>query len=86
MMQRDSLLKQVTALDFVTVDLGLYLDTHPNDQLAIEEYNKTVLEAQAIRADYEKLYGPVCSFRVPNNGDNFAWINGPWPWEKEFNY
>jgi spore coat protein JB len=85
-MQRDTLLKQLTALDFVTVDMNLYLDTHPNDQAAIEEYNKAVGEAKAVRRDYEKIYGPVSDFRTPSDAKQFTWINGPWPWEKEFNY
>lgn len=32
MHNRNELLKQLTALDFMAVDLQLYLDTHPNDR------------------------------------------------------
>lgn len=83
-MQRNELLKKLTALDFVAVDLNLYLDTHPNDKVAIQEYNNVVQEAKLIRQDFEQHYGPLCSFRSQNTFDKFAWINNPWPWEKDF--
>ncbi len=34
-MNRDDLLRELTALDFVAVDLNLYLNTHPMDCEAI---------------------------------------------------
>lgn len=33
------LLKEIQAIDFVLVELNLYLDTHPNDYDAIEQFN-----------------------------------------------
>ena len=34
------LLEELQALDFVLVELNLYLDTHPGDYQSIEQYNK----------------------------------------------
>lgn len=34
------LLEQIQAADFVLVELTLYLDTHPNDQQALQQFNQ----------------------------------------------
>ena len=86
-MDRDTLLLKLTALDFLAVDLGLYLDTHPTDANAIAEYNKIIETASAVREKYEQMYGPLCSFRSYNgNPSRFIWVNQPWPWQEDFNF
>ena len=39
LMVRETLLMKLMELDFMAVDLGLYLDTHPDNSEAIAEYN-----------------------------------------------
>lgn len=86
-MNRESLLKELTTLDFIAVDMALYLDTHPDDINAIKEYNKVIEAADAVRQKYEENFGPLCSFRSINTGDNdWEWKDNPWPWEKNFNF
>lgn len=86
-MDRDALLNKLTALDFMAVDLGLYLDTHMNDKNAIREYNKIVEAANMVREKYEEMYGPLCSFRsFSHSPDKFIWVDNPWPWDKSFNF
>ena len=41
-MNKDEMLKSLMALDFMAVDLGLYLDTHPEDEEAIAEYDRII--------------------------------------------
>ena len=84
-MDRDTLLSKLTELDFMAVDLALFLDTHPDNAQALAQYNKTIEAADAVRAKYEQLYGPLCSFRS-YGGESWNWIDAPWPWKKEFNY
>ncbi len=84
-MNRDYLLKQLTILDFMAVDLQLYLDTHPDDEEALEKYNQTVMQADAIRAEYENKFGPLFSFRSVG-GKSYRWLDEPWPWENKFNF
>ena len=38
-MDRENLLKRLTMLDFMAVDMQLFLDTHPDDTNAIAKYN-----------------------------------------------
>lgn len=85
MHNRDELLKQLTALDFMAVDLQLYLDTHPNDRGALCKYNAIVAQAAMLRSMFERLYGPLCSFRSSTQYP-WQWINNPWPWNYSFNF
>ncbi len=84
-MNRTELLKQLSALDFMAVDLHLYLDTHPCDREALMRYNNTVAQANMLRSMYERAYGPLYSYRSCS-GYPWQWINNPWPWSTEFNF
>ncbi len=84
--KRDSILNRLTMLDFMAVDLHLYLNTHPNDKEVIEKYNEIIKEAEEVRYEYEKNFAPLCSFRSASSEHHFNWINNPWPWSRKFNY
>ncbi len=45
-MNREELLSSLTQLDFMAVDLGLYLNTHPDDTEAIDAYNQVIVAAK----------------------------------------
>lgn len=86
-MDRDEVLKNLTELDFMSVDLGLYLNTHPTDTAAIAEYNKIIKAADMVREKYESEFGPLCSFRsYARDPQNWTWEKEPWPWDASFNY
>ena len=86
-MDREELLSSLTQLDFMAVDLGLYLNTHPDDEEAINAYNQVIMAADTVRAKYEEQFGPLCSFRsYATDTQNWRWKNNPWPWQSEFNY
>jgi len=83
---RDDLLYKLTALDFMLVDLALFLNTHPDEREAVDEYNKVVNEADRIRAVYENHFGPLCSYRSKNQAPTWIWSDDPWPWSTEGNF
>ena len=85
-MDRENLLKRLTMLDFMAVDMQLFLDTHPDDTNAIAKYNSIIREADNLRAQYEKSVGPLFSFRSYSPTENFRWVDNPWPWENKFNF
>jgi spore coat protein JB len=85
-MDRDSLLEQLTALDFMAVDLGMYLNTHPDDCEAIASYNTVITDAQRVREQFEQRFGPLCSFRSASCPEKWGWIDCPWPWECDANF
>lgn len=84
-MTREELLNELMQLDFMAVDLALYLNNHPDDRDIIAQYNKTITAADTVRDKYESMYGPLCSFRSLSNKDMFSWIDNPWPWQAAFN-
>lgn len=84
-MSRDELLTELMQLDFMAVDLALYLNTHPDDTEVIEQYNKTIRAADVVRDKFESMYGPLCSFRSLSRECDFGWIDNPWPWQRVCN-
>lgn len=85
-MNRDEILNALTSLDFMSLDMALYLDTHPLDEDAILIYNDTLKQACIAREIYEENFGPICSFRSPSSSTHFGWIDEPNPYETCFNY
>ncbi len=81
-MDRDTLMLRLMQMDFTAIDLQLFLDTHPTDKQAIEQYNMAVAEAAKLRREYERLYGPLDAFVTPSRPGEFTYINSPWPWER----
>ena len=46
-----------------------------------------IVAADTVRAKYEEIFGPLCSFRsYASDTQNWQWKNNPWPWQSEFNY
>ena len=85
MNEQHEMLKQLSALDFLLVDLQLFLDTHPGDRNALNLYNQVLAKADVMRNLYQQKYGPLTSFRSPS-AYPWQWINCPWPWNQSFNY
>lgn len=73
-------LSELQALEFVLVELGLYLDTHPTDQEAFALFQEYAALEQEGKKRYEAEYGPLTS-AASAQGKTFEWIHGPWPWE-----
>lgn len=73
-------LAELMALEFAIVDLGLYLDTHPNDGEALELYTKYVQLEREGRKRYVSMYGPITQTDVAG-AKEYTWLRAPWPWE-----
>ncbi|MGA8943464.1 MAG: spore coat protein CotJB [Thermoactinomyces sp.] len=79
--KRFHLLTQLQEVDFVIVELQLYLDTHPDDKRALDQYNWYVKERNKLRRTYESHFGPLYNFGLSCNQYPCGWNEGPWPWE-----
>lgn len=77
---KKQMLQTISEVSFALVDIGLYLDTHPNDEKAMDYYNKYQQINKELRREYEKNYGPLTSNGV-NTMDGWTWTKEPWPWE-----
>ena len=72
---------ELMALGFAINELGLYLDTHPDDSEALTLYTRYVQLFQEGRSRYESMYGPLQQTAVTEAG--YTWLNDPWPWEDD---
>jgi len=75
---------QLQALHFAISELGLYLDTHQNDQDALELFNQYVERYEDALQKYEETHGSTVQIFAGING-SYQWSEGPWPWEYDFN-
>lgn len=72
-------LSELQALEFVVLELGLYLDTHPEDAEAMELFRQYVALEKEGRKRYEAQYGPLTQSATAQS-KTFNWVNDPWPW------
>lgn len=76
-------LNQLMEIDFVLVELLLYLDTHPNDSRAMREFCSVSKKHQRLMREYQDKCAMItvanCKDELP-----WRWIEEPWPWEIEY--
>lgn len=79
MNSRQAMLKELMAAEFTCHEMGLFLDTHPEDERAAAYFDTMLQRARALHQQYESQYGPL------HWGDfadgHWRWLDGPWPWE-----
>ncbi|MBW7477078.1 spore coat protein CotJB [Paenibacillus oenotherae] len=76
-----SKLLELQQLDFALVELTLYLDTHPNDLQAIQQFNQLAQQRQQCAHQFEMQYGPLLQFGHSYSKYPWQWIETPWPWQ-----
>ena len=65
---------ELMMLEFVCLEFRLYLDTHPDDEVALAYYNEYKYKSDEAKA------------RLRNSQENHyynSWVYAPWPWEGE---
>ena len=77
---RSEMLKDVMETGFAAYELQLFLDTHPEDEAALEMYAEIVRKAEAAKKAYEMAYGPLTPEAAAGKKE-WTWIKTPWPWE-----
>lgn len=80
--EQKQLYRQLAAAKFVALELHLYLDTHPNDEAAMELFNQAVKRAESLMEEYERRYGPI-RVQSATGSVPWKWIQSPWTWEQE---
>jgi len=75
------LLEQLQAVDFVIVELQLYLDTHNDDVNAINQFNQFASERKRIKKVFESKFGPLQQFGNSFSGSPWNWNDAPWHWQ-----
>lgn len=55
---REEMLQNIKCLNFAIIELGLYLDTHTDDERALCLHRKYCKEYRELTDKYQKVYGP----------------------------
>ena len=82
--EQKKLYSQIQAYSFALLETNLFLNSHPENQMALDYYNKTLEKQKALTKEYEQKYGPLT---VMGSGDTkfstWDWVKTPWPWQME---
>ena len=58
------LMQRLRELEFAAVELNLFLDTHPENQEALRDFNRVACELAEVRQTYENKFGSTMNFGV----------------------
>ena len=76
---RREMMCEIQGLEFAINELALYLDTHPEDQIALCLHRKYAKKVKDLKDKYQRVYGPL-TINYPCN--KWRWLEEPWPWER----
>lgn len=77
---QQALQQKIREARFVCIDLNIYLDTHPDDEAAKQDYQCYSEKLLQLIDCYEAQYGPLMNFgQSPTNVG--SWVFQPWPWD-----
>jgi spore coat protein JB len=75
------LLHDLQTVDFVLVELTLYLDTHPDDIQSLQQYNKFARKRMHLANQFEHEFGPMKHYGQSYTRSPWQWADTPWPWQ-----
>lgn len=76
---REDMIMKIKEYNFSIIELGLYLDTHPDDEKALCLHREYCKKAKDLKDKYQKIYGPLTIYYPCNK---WRWLEQPWPWER----
>ncbi|MCL2873711.1 MAG: spore coat protein CotJB [Defluviitaleaceae bacterium] len=69
---QNNLMTEKMKIDFVCLELKLYLDTHPHDTEALEYYREYSEKSRQLKEEH----------RIESERPGYDnWVFDPWPWE-----
>lgn len=74
-------LEELQTVDFALVELSLYLDTHPMDLQAVQQFNQLAQRRQQLTSAFELKHGPLMQFGHSYSRFPWQWVDTPWPWQ-----
>lgn len=81
MSDRERALMTVQAYEFALVEVGLFLNTHPDDQTALAYFRQYRDMKHKAESEYTRMYGPIVMDHPDADLSTWKWIDNPWPWE-----
>jgi spore coat protein JB len=79
--KQSALLIKIQEMEFVAIELQLYLDTHPCDADALNDYNCAVDVLRKYMLEYEAEFGAIIANGHHGGNGKWDWVDSPWPWE-----
>lgn len=77
---REQLLCWLDAISLAVYDTALFLDTHPEDQEALNYYHENNKLRKQLLNEYSEMFGPLTMDKVDDT-NRWTWVDHPWPWE-----
>lgn len=71
---------EMMAIGFVVHELGLYLDTHAEDEEAFALFQSMLAMEKEARRRYIELCGPIKKSDLLG-AERYTWLYDPWPWD-----
>ena len=78
---KEDMLLDIQRLHFMCVDLNLYLNTHPHEIAAVNDFNYYSEQFKEAVNNYEATYGPLTNFGYSFMDEHASWQNSKWPWQ-----
>ncbi len=80
--EQEKLLHDIRVLDFVVIEMSLYLDTHPTDRNAMEYFNHYNRMTNKAKKEYAEKFGPLMISQIDTSDcGGWDWAKLPMPWE-----
>lgn len=76
---RERFLLEIQKYGFYLIDLGLYLDLHPNDKEALALFNENRAKYYRLVSEFNKNYYPLM-LADSNGSEIYKWSEGNFPW------
>ncbi|MCL2638363.1 MAG: spore coat protein CotJB [Oscillospiraceae bacterium] len=76
-----ALMDKLCEASFFAHDLNLYLDTHPDDEAALEMFREACNQSEACREAFESCCYPLRACSAGHEGE-WDWLDGAWPSER----
>ena len=81
--ERCAALYEISMVDFLLMDMKLYLDTHPTDRNVMIMFNQYRDSYNQALDAYKSKYGSMSLEDTSSTSGYWMWNKSPWPWEVE---
>jgi len=79
---RRELLNEINKVSFAVNDVTLFLNTHPDNQEALQYFAECNRKRQNVLEKYADQYGPLTLDSTCDEPMCWRWNQNPWPWQK----
>ncbi len=83
MTDREAKMHNLQAYNFAMAEVALFLDTHPDDKVALSYFKKYGELKDMAEKEFTSSYGPITTSTTNYDFTTWNWIDNPWPWERE---